>query len=245
MFGNRNQSNNGNFGGGFGGSQNSGFGGGLGAAQSGGFGSPQNGLGQAGGLNLVKQATTGEVLTLTKDNPNLDEILIGLKWDISAMPGVNFDIDHAILLLDQYDNSGMGFFTCFDNRFKRTADGSVNQGADNLVGGTGGQKYSEQSTIKLSKVDPRAVRILIVTHIFDARRNRQTFSQVSNASITIEDVANRRELINYNLTANYGQNISIEVAELVRNGQHWDFKAVGRGLDEEYDEIFRRYRLPI
>jgi tellurium resistance protein TerD len=235
MFGN-NQQNNGNLGGG--------LGGGLGGSQSGGFGGGFGGS-QNANLSLAKQATTGQTLSLTKDNPNLDELLIGLKWDISARPGVDFDIDHAILLLDQNGRSQVGYFTCFDRSHKQTQDGSVIQGADNLIGGTSGAKYSEQSTIKLSKVDPNAVRILIVTHIFDARKNAQTFATVSNASITVEDVVNRRELINYNLTANYGQNISIEVAELVRNGQHWDFKAVGRGLNEEFPEIFRRYGLPI
>ncbi|WPQ59803.1 TerD family protein [Paenibacillus polymyxa] len=238
-FGNNQQQNNG----GMGSPRSFGLGGGgLPGSQAGGFGS---GYGQGGSLSLAKQATTGETLSLTKDNPNLNEILIGLKWDISSRPGVTFDIDHAILLLDQQGRSQIGYFTCFDRNHKRTQDGSVFQGADNLVGGTNGEKYSEQSTIKLSNVDPNAVRILIVTHIYDARKNAQTFAQVSNASITIEDVVSRRELINYNLTANYGQNIAIEVAELVRNGQHWDFKAVGRGLNEEYPEIFRRYGLPI
>ena len=55
-----------------------------------------------GECDMAINLTKGQKVSLTKDNPSLSKIVVGLGWDINAFDsGVAFDLDAAAFLVDQ------------------------------------------------------------------------------------------------------------------------------------------------
>ena len=85
-------------------------------------------------LNLRK----GQKIDLTKGNPGLSKLLIGLGWDTNKYRGgYDFDLDVTAFLL-KGDNkvSSNQDFVYYGNL--QHLSGSVEHMGDNLIGGTGG-----------------------------------------------------------------------------------------------------------
>lgn len=218
------------------------------------------GGGLGGGLNLqpglggVPQGapasapltlTKGERVTLMKEGDmTLDELLVGLGWDINADPyGPKFDLDVSALVLDENGRCEVGYFVCFDKNHRITQDGAVKHNGDNLTGE--GDGYDETLDIIVSKLAPTKKKILILAHIYDARNRRQNFGQVSNAFIALENRKTGQKLLRFDLTEDYSNYIGLEVAEIYKHNGEVKFNALGRGLNEEFAETFRRYGLPV
>ena len=106
-------------------------------------------------LNLQK----GQKIDLTKGNPGLSKLLIGLGWDTNKYSGgYDFDLDATAFLL-KGDNkvSSNRDFVYYGNL--QHFSGSIEHMGDNLVGGTGGD--DEQIKVDLSRVPDNIERIAI------------------------------------------------------------------------------------
>ena len=169
----------------------------------------------------------GQKVDLTKTNPGLTKVQIGLGWDVNKYDGgSSFDLDTAAFLLNSNGKvRDQGDFVFYGNLSH--ASGAVTHKGDNLTGGGDGD--DEQIIVDLSKVPADVTRIAFTATIYDAEERRQNFGQVSNAYIRVVDTANNNELIRYDL----GEDFSIETAavfgELYKNGNEWKFNAIGSG----------------
>lgn len=169
----------------------------------------------------------GQKVSLTKGNPGLTNLMVGLGWDVNRFDtGGSFDLDSAAFLLG--DN---GIVTCqndfvFYGNLSHPSGGAVHQG-DNLTGE--GEGDDEQIRIDLSKIPANISRIVFSATIYEADERNQNFGQVSNAFIRIVDVDKNEELLRYDL----GEDFSIETAavfgELYKNNGEWKFNAIGSG----------------
>ena len=174
-------------------------------------------------VNLQK----GQKVSLTKDNPGLNNVVVGIGWDINRFDtGGDFDLDSAAFMLtDAGRVSNQDDFIFFGNLTHPS--GSVRHLGDNLTGAGDGD--DEQIRIELSKVPANISRIAFTVTIYDAEQRRQNFGQVSNAYVRIFDESNGVELLRYDL----GEDFSIETAavfgELYKNGAEWKFNAIGSG----------------
>ena len=174
-------------------------------------------------VNLQK----GQKVSLTKDNPGLNNVIVGIGWDINRFDtGGDFDLDSAAFMLtDAGRVSNQDDFIFFGNLTHPS--GSVRHLGDNLTGAGDGD--DEQIRIELSKVPANISRIAFTVTIYDAEQRRQNFGQVSNAYVRIFDESNGVELLRYDL----GEDFSIETAavfgELYKNGAEWKFNAIGSG----------------
>ena len=174
-------------------------------------------------VNLQK----GQKVSLTKDNPGLNNVIVGIGWDINNFDtGGDFDLDSAAFMLtDAGRVSNQDDFIFFGNLTHPS--GSVRHMGDNLTGAGDGD--DEQIRIELSKVPANISRIAFTVTIYDAEQRRQNFGQVSNAYVRIFDESNGVELLRYDL----GEDFSIETAavfgELYKNGAEWKFNAIGSG----------------
>ena len=174
-------------------------------------------------VNLTK----GQKVSLTKGNPGLKNVVVGIGWDVNAFDtGGDFDLDASAFLLG--DN---GKVTCqedfiFYGNQKHPSGAVVHQG-DNLTGAGDGD--DEQIKIDLSLVPENITRIAFAVTIYDAENRHQNFGQVSNSFIRIFNEANGEELLRYDL----GEDFSIETAsifgELYKNNGEWKFNAIGSG----------------
>ena len=174
-------------------------------------------------VNLQK----GQKVSLTKGNPGLKKVVVGLGWDVNAFDtGGDFDLDAAAFLLgDSGKVTGSEDFVFYGNL--KHPSGSVEHMGDNLTGA--GEGDDEQIRIDLSLVPANVTKIAFTATIYEAEARRQNFGQVSNAFVRIYNEETGEELLRYDL----GEDFSIETAavfgELYKNGDEWKFNAIGSG----------------
>lgn len=171
--------------------------------------------------------TKGQKVSITKNNPGLSKVVVGLGWDVNQYDtGGDFDLDAtAYLLTDSGRVSSQEDFIFFGN-LSHPSGCVVHQG-DNLTGI--GEGDDEQIKINLSLVPSNITKIVFAVTIYDAETRRQNFGQVNNAFIRIYNEASGEEILRYDL----GEDFSIETAaifgELYRHGNEWKFNAIGSG----------------
>ena len=92
----------------------------------------------------------GQKVSLTKNNPGLQKVVVGLGWDVNQFDtGGDFDLDAAAFLLtDSGKVSSQGDFVFFGNLTH--SSGSVQHMGDNLTGA--GEGDDEQIRVDLSAV---------------------------------------------------------------------------------------------
>lgn len=156
-------------------------------------------------INLAK----GQKVDLTKGNPGLKNIMVGLGWDVNAFDsGDSFDLDAAAFLIDAAGKCPTDKEFVFYGNLTHSS-GAVNHMGDNLTGD--GEGDDEQIQIDLSKVPANIEKIAFTVTIYEAEARHQNFGQVSNAFIRLVDESNGTELIRYDL----GEDFSIETAVVV------------------------------
>lgn len=174
-------------------------------------------------VNLKK----GQKVSLTKDNPGLTKVVVGLGWDINAFDtGGDFDLDAAAFLVTNTGKTSCSEDFVYYGNLSHPSGAVVHQG-DNRTGV--GEGDDEQIKIDLSKVPANIEKIVFTATIYEAEERRQNFGQVSNAFIRIYNEVTGEELVRYDL----GEDFSIETAavfgELYKNGAEWKFNAIGSG----------------
>ena len=174
-------------------------------------------------VNLQK----GQKVSLTKGNPGLSKVVVGLGWDVNAFDtGGDFDLDAAAFLLTDagrvLDSRDFVFYGNLTH-----PSGSVQHQGDNLTGVGDGD--DEQIKVDLSAVPANITKIAFTVTIYEAEARRQNFGQVNNAFVRIYNEATGEELLRYDL----GEDFSIETAavfgELYKYGGEWKFNAIGSG----------------
>lgn len=168
----------------------------------------------------------GGNVNLSKEAPNLENILVGLGWDARATDGKDFDLDASIFMVKEDGQVPSDSFFIFYNQLK-SPDGSVEHTGDNLTGD--GEGDDETVHVTLSKVPPEIQRIVIVVTIHDAEARRQNFGQVSNAFVRLVNRDNNQEVVRFDLSEDYSTETAMAFGEIYRHGGDWKFKAVGQG----------------
>lgn len=170
----------------------------------------------------------GQKVDLTKTNPGLTKVLIGLGWDTNKYDGGNdFDLDAAAFMLGENGKAMSEKDFIFYNNLKDVA-GSVMHLGDNLTGEGDGD--DEQIKIDLSKVPANIAKIDFTVTIHQADSRNQNFGQVSNAFIRIVNEGNGEELIRYDLGEDFSIETAVVVGELYRHNNEWKFNAIGSGF---------------
>ncbi len=170
----------------------------------------------------------GQKVSLTKGNPGLSKVVVGVGWDINQYDtGANFDLDSSAFLLKADGKVGGSQDFVFYGNLKHPS-GCVEHMGDNLTGA--GEGDDEQMRIDLSKVPAEIEKIAFTVTIYDAETRNQNFGQVNNAFVRIYNEETSEELMRYDL----GEDFSIETAavfgELYRNNGEWKFNAIGSGF---------------
>ncbi len=168
----------------------------------------------------------GQNLSLSKTDPGLKKIIIGLGWDPRATDGQEFDLDaSAFLLTDTGKVRSDGDFIFYNQ--KTSTCGSVVHTGDNRTGEGDGD--DEQVKVDLSKVPADVHRVVISVTIHDADQRRQSFGQVGNAFIRVVNEETGSEVVRYDLSEDYSTETAMVFGEIYRHSGEWKFKAVGQG----------------
>ena len=113
-------------------------------------------------INLSK----GQKVDLTKKNPGLKKIMVGLGWDVNAFDsGFDFDLDAAAFMLDASGKCPSDKEFVFYGNLVHSSEGVKHMG-DNLTGE--GEGDDEQILVDLTKVPANIERIAFTVTIYEA-----------------------------------------------------------------------------
>ena len=175
-------------------------------------------------INLTKE----QKVSLTKGNPGLKKIMVGLGWDVNQFDtGADFDLDTSAFLAGANGKCPTEKEFIFYGNLEH-ASGAVKHMGDNLTGEGDGD--DEQIEVDLSLVPANIEKIAFTVTIYDAENRHQNFGQVSNAYCRIVDENTNEELIRFDLGEDFSIETAVVVGELYKHNGEWKFNAIGSGF---------------
>ena len=186
------------------------------------------------GVSLSK----GGNVSLSKTDPGMKNVLIGLGWDVRATDGQDYDLDASVFLLAENGKVRNDLDFIFYNNL-RSADGSVEHTGDNRTGEGDGD--DESIKIKLDKIPADVAKLVFVVTIHDATVRRQNFGQVEGAFIRLVNDDTQIEVTRYDLTEDASTETAMLFGELYRHNGEWKFRAVGQGYADGLASVCAQY----
>ena len=180
----------------------------------------------------------GGRLSLSKEDPGLKKVQVGLGWDARVTDGADFDLDASAFLLGAGDKARSDADFIFYNQLK-SACGSVQHTGDNLTGDSEGD--DEVIMVDLTAVPAEVQKIAFTVTIHEAEQRRQNFGQVSNSYIRLVNADTNVEIARYDLAEDASTETAMIFGELYRHGAEWRFSAVGQGYAGGLAAMCRQY----
>lgn len=209
----------------------------MGINLGGNFGNIGNNNNSEQAPRITLDLNKNDILDLTKRNPGLKKVVLGAGWDISNN-GSDFDLDIAAFLLDSNNRFNSVENVIFFNN--KQGQGIYLEG-DNRTGA--GDSDDERINIDLDAINSNIAKIVFVVTIHNAQAKRQTFGMVNNSYVRLVDEnQNGKEICRFNLKENGSTATSVLFAELIRERQEWQFKAVGEGKIADLNSILALYQ---
>lgn len=186
------------------------------------------------GVSLSK----GGNVSLSKTDPDMKNVLIGLGWDVRTTDGQDYDLDASVFLLAENGKVRNDLDFIFYNNLRST-DGSVEHTGDNRTGKGDGD--DELIKIKLDKIPADVAKLVFVVTIHDATVRRQNFGQVEGAFIRLVNDDTQIEVTRYDLTEDASTETAMLFGELYRHNGEWKFRAVGQGYADGLASVCAQY----
>jgi tellurium resistance protein TerD len=175
---------------------------------------------------MALSLSKGQNVSLSKTDPSLTKLVIGLGWDPRSTDGQDFDIDASAFMISEAGKVRSDADFIFFNQL-RSGCGSVEHTGDNRTGE--GEGDDEQIKVNLSSVPQAIQKVAITVTIHDAEQKGQSFGQVGNAFIRVINEETQAEVVRYDLSEDYSTETAMIFGEVYRHNGEWKFKAVGQG----------------
>jgi tellurium resistance protein TerD len=180
----------------------------------------------------------GGNISLTKTDPSLKNIIVGLGWDVRETDGETFDLDASILMV-QADGKVRSDRDFIYYHQKDSACGAVHHTGDNRTGAGDGD--DESIHVFLDKVPAEIHKLIVCVSIYDADKKKQNFGQVLNAFIRLVNKDTQQEVTRYDLSENASTQTAMIFGEIYRYEGEWKFRAVGQGVKDGLTELIRMH----
>lgn len=184
----------------------------------------------------------GGNVSLSKSEPGLKRILIGLGWDARSTDGADFDLDASAFMLGSNGKVPNEKAFIFYNNLK-SVDGSVEHTGDNKTGSGDGD--DEAIKVNLDQVPADVQTVAITVTIHDAEGRKQNFGQVKNAFIRIVNDETDKEIARYDLSEDYSTETAMIFGEIYRHNGDWKFRAVGQGYSGGLAAMCAQYGIDV
>ena len=182
-------------------------------------------------ISLVK----GQKIDLTKGNPALKKVIIGLGWDTNKYSGgCDFDLDASVFLVGSNGRTNHDEDFIFYNSLKSRNEAVIHTG-DNRTGEGDGD--DEAILLEFAKMPSDVERMAVTVTIHEALERGQNFGQVSNAYVRVMNEETKEEILRYDLGEDFSIETALVVCEIYRHGNEWKFSAVGSGFQGGLAEI--------
>ncbi len=170
--------------------------------------------------------TKGQNISLSKTDPSLKNVLVGLGWDARSTDGQDFDLDASVFMATESAKVPSDSYFIFYNQLVSPC-GGVEHTGDNLTGDGDGD--DESVIVRLDKVESNIKSLFITVTIHDAEARRQNFGQVSNAFVRIVNNDTGDEIVRFDLSEDYSTETAMVFGEIYRHNGEWKFRAIGQG----------------
>jgi tellurium resistance protein TerD len=190
------------------------------------------------GISLSK----GGNVSLSKTDPSLKNVLVGLGWDARPTAGADFDLDASAFMVKEDGKVRSDSDFIFYNQTKSTC-GSVEHTGDNRTGAGDGD--DESVIILLDKVPADIQRIVFCVTIHDAEMRKQNFGQVNHAYVRVVNKDSNNEVTRYDLSEDASIETAMVFGEIYRHSGEWKFKAVGQGYAGGLADLAKQYGINI
>ncbi|MEU3304628.1 TerD family protein [Streptomyces sp. NPDC006678] len=185
-------------------------------------------------VNLSK----GSNFPLTRTEPGIASVVVGLGWTVHSGPG-DIDLDASALVLgadgrvlsDQH-------FVFFNNR--STPEKSVRHTGDNKTGQ--GEGDDEQLAIDFNLLPAHAESVVFVVSIHaEGHAAAGAFGRVRDAYIRVVHQATGLEMCRFELTEDAHDQSAMVFGQLYRCDGEWKFRAIGQGYATGLTGIAKEY----
>jgi tellurium resistance protein TerD len=166
----------------------------------------------------------GANVSLTKENPALTGVVLGLRWDTGADPVLAANLVAAAMLCGADHKVLSDEHFVFFNQLA-SPDASVAK-LEELVGDD-----AEQIEVELAAVPPEVERIVVVVYLNEGSPARRSLGQLRHCSVRLLDLADNRELArSEDLAPALSAETAVVLGYLYRyKGSEWRFRVVGQG----------------
>ncbi len=169
----------------------------------------------------------GEEINVSRIDPSIREITVGVGWDLKSFEGDPIDVDASIFLLNKNDQTVEDTdFIFYNNLIGR--DGAVKHMGDSRTGAGDGD--DEKIVIDLMALPFEIVKIAFVLSIYDMDLNASNFTMVRNVYFRIVNNLTELETFRFNLDDNLGNATGLMIGYLERIGTDWTYKALGQSI---------------
>jgi tellurium resistance protein TerD len=184
----------------------------------------------------------GGNISLSKTDPSLKNVLVGLGWDARPTDGADFDLDASAFMVKEDGKVRSDSDFIFYNQVRSTC-GSVEHTGDNRTGAGDGD--DESLVVLLDKVPTDIQRVIFTVTIHDAEVRKQNFGQVSGAFVRIVNKDSNQEVTRYDLSEDASIETAMIFGEIYRHSGEWKFRAVGQGYAGGLGALARQYGINI
>jgi len=190
------------------------------------------------GISLGK----GGNVSLSKTDPSLKNVLVGLGWDARPTEGADFDLDASAFMVKEDGKVRSDSDFIFYNQTKSIC-GSVEHTGDNRTGAGDGD--DEAVVVLLDKLPADVQRIVFCVTIHDADLRKQNFGQVNHAYVRVVNKDSNNEVARYDLSEDASIETAMIFGEIYRHSGEWKFKAVGQGYAGGLAALARQYGINV
>ena len=187
---------------------------------------------------MALSLSKGGNLSLTKTDPNLNKLLIGLGWDERATSGTDFDLDASVFLVNSMGKVRGDHDFIFYNQLK-SDNGAVEHTGDNRTGEGDGD--DEVIKVNLSQLPADVDKVVVTVTIHDAQQRNQNFGQVANAFIRVVNEETGVEVVRFDLAEDYSVETAMVFGEVYRDNREWKLRAVGKGYSGGLQAMCHQY----
>lgn len=180
----------------------------------------------------------GQNVSLSKTDPSLKNVLIGLGWDARSSDGQDFDLDASIFMAGENGKVPSDSHFIFYNQL-RSPCGGVEHTGDNLTGDGDGD--DESLIVRLDQVQANIKSLFITVTIHEAEARKQNFGQVSNAFVRLVNHDTGEEVLRFDLSEDYSTETAMVFGELYRHNSEWKFRAIGQGYSGGLFALCKQY----
>ncbi|TRW96411.1 TerD family protein [Candidatus Methylobacter oryzae] len=191
---------------------------------------------------MAVSLTKGGNISLSKTDPTLKNLIVGLGWDARPTDGADFDLDASAFMVKEDGKVRSDSDFIFYNQTKSTC-GSVEHTGDNRTGAGDGD--DEAVIVLLDKIPADIQRVVFTVTIHEAEARKQNFGQVSKAYVRVVNKDSNTEVARYDLSEDASIETAMIFGEIYKHGTEWKFKAVGQGYAGGLAALARQYGINV